>query len=44
MHQLAWSADFRWTVKWVADDYDEAFMAILNDEVEQAVKELPTSR
>ncbi len=37
VHQLAGSPDFRWTIEWVADDYSEEFIALLREEIAEAV-------
>jgi len=40
VHQLGGSPDFRWTVNWVADDYSEEFISVVQDEIKKALAEL----
>jgi hypothetical protein len=37
VRQLGGSPDFRWTVDWVAGDYSEEFIALVREEIAQAV-------
>jgi len=40
IQQLGGSAEFRWTVDWVVDDYDEEFMKQVREDITEGVAKL----